>query len=407
METIAIIADDLTGASDTAIQFRKYGLKTMVIVDYQDLEGASRGIPVWSINADTRPLTAAEAYERIYAITQKLKDMKFNRLYKKIDSTLRGHPGAELEAVMDALKAELALVVPAFPANGRAVVNGCLVVHPSKNAGGGEELFPTGALEGDLVHVPTLLQKEMRRRVGGVALDKVRAGEAELIHAIKALREQGQEVLVIDAVTEEDMEEIAAACSALPMKVTLAGAAGLASHLPAAWRLNLGDNEKVAKKEGALLVVAGSRNPVSAAQVEELLKATGAPLVEVDTENIKGGLGKQEVERAVKEATRWLGEPQPCSLLVVAVDSLIRRETPETGLAEEGVKYGKTIAEALGEMVRRLVGLGSVRGLVVTGGDVAVHICRALGVKGIELIAELLPGIPLGKCLGGRLTACR
>ncbi len=44
------------------------------------------------------------------------------RVYKKIDSTLRGHPAIELEVLMDTLGAGAALVAPAFPAQGRTTV---------------------------------------------------------------------------------------------------------------------------------------------------------------------------------------------------------------------------------------------------------------------------------------------
>lgn len=397
MEQIAIIADDLTGASDTGIQFCKYGLKTMVIVDYQNIEYGDKEKEVWSINADTRPLTVEEAYKRIYDITQKLKDIGFNRIYKKIDSTLRGHPGAELEAMMDALKADLALVVPAFPANGRLMINGHLVLcsPPGKDMGKGES--KTELLEQSSCHVPTLLQGEMRRRVGSIGLESARKGEEELAKSIIAVRNEGKQVLVLDAATEEDLASIAGACNLLPGEVVIAGSAGLAAHLPAAWGLKA-PVSRIAPQEGVILLVAGSRNPVTAVQIQEVLQVTKAPLVEVAVEAIQSGQLEEEVERVTQKAQGWLQHLE-VPVLAIAVGSLFSGEKLSKG--EDSSPHGRAIASSLGEIARRLVAGGRVRSLVITGGDTAVHICRAMGARGIDLVTELLPGIPLGRLLGG------
>jgi uncharacterized protein YgbK (DUF1537 family) len=42
-------------------------------------------------------------------------------------------------------------------------------------------------------------------------------------------------------------------------------------------------------------------------------------------------------------------------------------------------------------------------GVIMTGGDTAALVCDALGVRGIRLIREALPGIPYGTLIGGRL----
>jgi uncharacterized protein YgbK (DUF1537 family) len=39
--------------------------------------------------------------------------------------------------------------------------------------------------------------------------------------------------------------------------------------------------------------------------------------------------------------------------------------------------------------------------MVSTGGDTTLAVCRSLDVEGIEPLAELCPGIPIGKIVGG------
>lgn len=40
--------------------------------------------------------------------------------------------------------------------------------------------------------------------------------------------------------------------------------------------------------------------------------------------------------------------------------------------------------------------VNSLSGMILTGGDMAVHICRAIGVNSIKIISEIDSGVPLG-----------
>ncbi|CEP67373.1 Protein of unknown function, DUF1537 [Moorella glycerini] len=416
MTKIAIIADDLTGANDTGVQFCQHGFRTMVIIDADNVGQVGRDKDVWAINADTRHLTAEEAYRRVYDLALKLKQASIRRIYKKIDSTLRGHPGAELEAVMDAWQAELALVVPAFPSNRRFVQDGYLIIEENPEAKA--KIKPVVDITGSAqCHVPRVLRQEMGRRVGQVNLATVRRGASELAAALTAAKEEN-EVLVLDAVTEDDLQIIARAVGYLPGEVVLAGAAGMAAHLTLAWNLKtiLGPYPA---REGNVLLIAGSRNPVTAVQVREVADFSGCWPLEVDTGAILRGQEDVEIERAVNAA---VNREAIQDLLIIAVDSLFRQshldsgqgtgnqstaihpngaEQPATGNSGKDFD-SKAIATALGAIASHLLATIKVRGLVITGGDTAVHVCRALGARGINLATEILPGIPLGYLEGGQ-----
>ncbi len=383
MEHMVVIADDLTGASDTGVQFGKYGLPTTVIVDGQNLGQQARPGEVWSVNTDSRPLVPTAAYRQVFGVAEKLRELGFVHIYKKLDSTLRGNPGEELDAVMDAFAADLALVAPSFPANRRMVVDGGLVMHP---------------IQKTVRDVPELFRAGMQRQVGSIGLATVRGGAQSLLTEIAARREAGQQVLVLDATTEEDLAAIAGAAVQLPRGTVLAGSGGLAAHLPPAWGLSPSCPE-VVRTPGVTLVVAGSRNRVTASQVGELLKVTTAPLVEVPAAAVIQGRAEEEMDRATATAARLLAVSPVPRLLVLTLDTLFttREELPP----ETSSAHGIAIAGTLGEIARRLVTGGQVHNIVATGGDTAVHLCRILGAWGIRLVAELLPGIPMGRLMGG------
>ena len=92
-----VIADDFTGALDTGVQFASYGAATKVVVGtgLQALE-ADAQTQVLVVDAETRHLPAAQAYDTVYRLVRWAKEKKIGCIYKKTDSALRGNIGAEL-----------------------------------------------------------------------------------------------------------------------------------------------------------------------------------------------------------------------------------------------------------------------------------------------------------------------
>jgi uncharacterized protein YgbK (DUF1537 family) len=126
-----IIADDLTGAADSAIAFAKRRLPARVTWGVPHVEGPGNDVAV-AFDADTRQLPGPAAARRHWEIVQTLHD-PHSRVFKKIDSTLRGHPAEEIGALIDVLAASepslRAIFAPAFPAGGRVTRDGRVFVH--------------------------------------------------------------------------------------------------------------------------------------------------------------------------------------------------------------------------------------------------------------------------------------
>src|SRR5690554_571562 len=121
-----IIADDLTGANDSGVQLSKQGLKTRVYIDPLNWQDNSQSNNLFKgdvlvIDTETRDLNGQEAAEATRKIINKLqlKQSKDAIFYKKIDSTLRGNIGKELEVLMDFLDKDLCILAPSFPGNKR------------------------------------------------------------------------------------------------------------------------------------------------------------------------------------------------------------------------------------------------------------------------------------------------
>src|SRR5579884_1023372 len=124
-----VIADDLTGACDAAVTFRRRGMETMVAVNDGIIGRAGK---VLGLSTDSRDLGAAEAEARIRSAAAQFTERP-RVLFKKIDSLLRGNPGWEVRAALGAFGCEVALLTPAFPEMHRIVRNGLLYLEGAQD----------------------------------------------------------------------------------------------------------------------------------------------------------------------------------------------------------------------------------------------------------------------------------
>ncbi|MGQ9584744.1 MAG: four-carbon acid sugar kinase family protein [Anaerolineae bacterium] len=371
-----ILADDLTGAMDTGSQFAQAGFQTRVHLSPQPTDDE-----VAVLDTESRGDPPDVAYEKVFRAAQALGG---RRVYKKVDSTLRGNVGQELDAAMDALGFQRALICPAFPAAGRTVVQGILRVQgiPLRQTDfAGDPLCPSTD------HIPSLLEQQSRRAVGHAPLEAVRGGVAGLAAAILARTEP---LVVLDAEEDADLLAIAQAARSLGEGCLTCGSAGLAWALPGGFLLvPLGSPVRRPRQGGLpVLVVAGSRRTATLRQIEALLSASEGGLVEVDP------AGPQEaVAQAIEMAVRRLDEGQN-----VVVTTAFRPYFPESGQA---------VAERLGDVAAQVARARCLSGLVLTGGDIAFAACRALGVVALEIEGEVAPGLPTGVIVGGAKSGTR
>ncbi|MFO7266038.1 MAG: four-carbon acid sugar kinase family protein [Limnochordales bacterium] len=398
-ETYAVIADDLTGAGDTGVQFARAGLQTRALFgEWSGLE--AEGADVVVISTDSRALAPEDAYGAVAAAAAKLRDAGIRPVYKKIDSTMRGPVGAEIDAVLDVFRLPLAVVCPAFPENGRVVVGGCLLV-------GGEPVART-ALRRDPVapvrdsSLAALLAAQSRRPVHHVGVDLLDEGAAALAERLGALLRGGEGVVVVDAVTASDLEAIVQATAAVREQVLLVGSAGLA--LPLARELAAGRREgRPEARARGVLVVVGSVNPVARRQMAGLLQQERARAIMLDPRVL---LGDEAGRRRAAEEVRAAARATPGGVVVLTTPGeaadveAAQRLGAERGLGPHEVAL--RIAESLGEAAAEALLAADFAGVVATGGDTARALLGALGAKGIDLVAEVAPGIPLGRLHGGR-----
>lgn len=117
-QSLLAFADDLTGALEVGAKFAAQGIRARVTLG---LEPA----PVRIVDLETRHVSEAEAARRVARLVRSAARTEL--LYAKTDSTLRGNIGSELGAMLEAVPGPL-LYVPAYPAMGRTIIDGRLLV---------------------------------------------------------------------------------------------------------------------------------------------------------------------------------------------------------------------------------------------------------------------------------------
>lgn len=364
MDPILILADDLTGAADTAARCRAAGLPATIC-----LTPPGQPLPagVVAFTSDSRHLPPDEAAQRVRDVAAPLAGIDA-RWYKKIDSTLRGNIGAELDALVDLLDAPAALICPAFPAQGRGTVNGHLV------APGGP---PVG------IHLPSLLGEQSRHPVQAFSLEDVRSGElgerfqrrdAKTRGAVLSQskeRKGGAEsrrLLVVDAMTDADLALIVDAAGSIP-GLLLCGSAGLIGEVARRLPSDLPGFGESGRSGGSALVVVGSGSPMAHRQIERLLadRADTARLVVEDDSS---------------------SPPGPDAALV-----LLHQPRPAPGAVLDG-PTARRLAARLAECAQAQMAANRPNLLILVGGDTAVAVLSRLGVERLDVQAELLPGMP-------------
>jgi uncharacterized protein YgbK (DUF1537 family) len=122
---IAVIADDFTGAAEIGGIGLRYGMD--VIIETRNILQTTADLIV--IAANTRSLEAEKAAEIISNVTMQLQQLNPLFIYKKIDSVLRGHVSAELNAQIRSSGIPLCIVIAANPVFNRIIRDGVYYIN--------------------------------------------------------------------------------------------------------------------------------------------------------------------------------------------------------------------------------------------------------------------------------------
>jgi len=317
---------------------------------------------------------------------------------------MRGHIGAGVKALRETLQSDLVIIAPALPQNGRITQNG---VHYVVENGQPVQVHKTQYARDIMVpsptsYIPDIVGYQLGELVQLIPQDVVRQGVQNIRTELE--KQPKGAVVAIDAVIPEDLNNIAEAICRLNTNILSIGSAGLFSEI---CRILGGiSNQPVPKitdwteqlpnipKDGSIIVIAGSLNQQTNAQIEVAMAALGdkLKLLELDISRViaKGKSRITEIERLRR---RILSSLQAQKHVIVRTKRTLLKCNQE----EED-----DIVKALGESINADSIIGNSNLLVLTGGQTAYFVTQVLGASGIEVKGEIEKFIPFGILIGGK-----
>ncbi|BDG37636.1 four-carbon acid sugar kinase family protein [Saccharococcus caldoxylosilyticus] len=400
MNKLAIIADDLTGASDSGVQFARKGLVTQVLFDLTGLSG-KREAEVIVVDTDSRALPALDAYRQVQDAAKTLQEMGFNHLYKKIDSTLRGNIGAEIDAIYDTIKPTFMIIAPGYPKNGRTIYKGYHFLHDTLLHETELSRDPKCPIKES--YVPSLIAKQTKRPIGLIDYQTLRLGFDKVKEQLDHYRANGIPYIVFDSLSEEDLQRIVRYVCRINEKVVWVGSAGLANYLPEAYHLQKSKKATMIEpSERPILLVVGSVSQVSRKQLDRALSLKNVKGIQIDSVKLVSDNQSryEEMEKALHQAENWAKQGYHIALYSSASPNEIK-QVQEIGEAKGlgAIEISNFIAQNLGEVASTLINKGYFRGMILTGGDTAKHVCNKVGATGFELLDEVETGVPIAKLI--------
>lgn len=391
MLEIAVIADDLTGAADTGIQFCP-SFPDMVLMSHENLPSslADKGdfpFQGLALYTNTRSLKADLAGERLKMVGQWFHGFHPKWVYKKIDSCLRGNIGAEVEALMDRMGYDVSFISPAFPDMGRTTFHDIHLVN-------GIPVAETELSKDPVTPVTTSRLSEAvglksHSQVGHVDLRFLEGEKQDLIKETNRVVLEGARHLVFDVTRETHLDRIVGLALESPRKILLVGSAGLAGSLarflPKERKIELSDETLIAK--GTHLVVCGTASERTTLQISRLVRAYPCEVISLSPEVL-----------ADPSERKTLCEKLEVAKSAITIGDVIiqirQGDTPSPWPAE-------SIVSGLASFVAVVLEKARPASLFLTGGDTAHAVLDSLGARGIRLSKEIVPGMVLGRLIGG------
>jgi uncharacterized protein YgbK (DUF1537 family) len=365
---IGVIADDLSGAAELGALAVARGMRAEITTG--DIKPGS--VDVVCVDTDSRACSKEEAARRVTEAADKLRAAGAERIYKKIDSVLRGQVTAEVEALMKHLGFGLAVVVPANPGRGRIIKNGAYLV------------------DGVPIHETEFGRDPEHPKKASEVLKLVDASAHFPITVLRpdvAFPESG--IVMAEAESQSDIEQWAARCHA---GILAAGAAGffkaiLEKRTPTAPRsVIVHEGAGAAESE---LFVCGSTSEAT----ERFIN--GCRSSKVPVFGLPGGLvdGREWQDKEIEDLAREVAvavKTNPRVILQVGLPPV-----NDTGIS-------RRLAGHLVELAKRVLEKENVDSVFAEGGATAAELARRMGWTHMEVLEELAPGVAVLGIPGAR-----
>ena len=366
-----VVADDYTGAVETAAKFMNGGYRTAVTLDSGSL-GSLRKYSVVAVDTETFFSSPERAGGKLENVAHDLMPWKDSTVFfKRIEPGLRGNVGPEVQALAREMGFDTIIVVSAFSRSRRAIEEG--TVYLDKHERMSSLTVTTSQSASSAATVALLAQAGLNPTE--IPADQIRSGRTAEIVAKEGC-------YCFDAENDEDLRMIVrGVLKARPAKEVL-------------WVGSVGLAEALATAPKPFVFVIGTAHPRSVRQARQLLENGFVQTVGVSAAELGTDRAAEALVRAADEAEPLLRCGQSILLIATTEEKrFVRGEYPNGDI--EG------FMDLMADTVREIMGRTKIGGLCVTGGDCAVRIAQRVKAENVALEREIQEGITLLSLSGG------
>ena len=389
---LGCIADDLTGATDLAVNVAREGLSVIQVNGVPDATLDVPRVDVLVVALKSRTIPVADAIAQSESALAWLQQRGAQRIYFKycstFDSTQLGNIGPVTEALQRVLGVSITPATPAYPRNQRTVYHGHLFVGDLLLSETGMRDHPlTPMTDANLVR---LLAAQTENKVGLINAEIVDAGVDAVKARLAALFADGCRHAIVDAIRDEHLTIAGQAFVDLALTTGGAGlGVGLARALqPRARR----DSTAWARPEHTDPVawLAGSCSVATRRQVAQACQQFGG--IRIDPRALAAD--PRHAQSIASAAVARLGSSP------VLVYATAEPEEVAAAQAALGIERAAKLVEDCFRQVATALRAAGARAFVVAGGETSGAVVEALAVRALAIGPEIDTGVPWTRALG-------
>ncbi len=420
---LAYYGDDFTGSTDALEFLSRAGIKTVLFINApsKDRLRQYEGLQAIGIAGMSRSMKPDDMGKELKEAFSALKKSGARHVHYKVCSTFDSSPeigsiGKATDIGAKIFENSFIPLLVAAPKLGRYCAFGNLFAQMGIGSKG--EVFRLDR-HPSISHHPLTpmkesnlalhLSKQTTKNIGLFNLLDVDLPKKDAEKALKNIQEKGSEVILFDAVYQNQMAKIGSLIDSQANSTPFfsVGSSGIEMALGEYWqetgKLQRGKEWNEPGEVNSVLVGAGSCSPVSREQVAFAISQGFGEIALETYEMVKTNDLKSLLSKYVSEAVLKLKEGKSVIIHTNCADEPEKEKVlaylKKSGFSPEEIrdKTAKLYGESLGEIIKQVVLETKLQRVVVAGGDTSGFAAKALEIEALEMIAPLSPGAPLCK----------
>ena len=389
-----IVADDNTGANASAILLNELNFSTLSLIDFEEA-GVVEGYDGIAVGTDSRATDEDTAYKRVSHVLDAFTDENPIVLNKRVDSTLRGNLGSELNAFKDKFPNRKIAIVPSFPKSKRICKGGLLYVNDTPLEKTDVAKDPKMPIHTS--NVKDLFKKQFKGSITNITEEALGDDEGLLKMINEAYKTH--DAVIFDALNDEDIDKIAHALLKSNLSIITVDPGVFTYAYTKAAVASLSNLKK------RYVFMVGSVTDTTYTQIKNAKNDEDFLVIPLDPEAF---ISEETANEATQKAIKAFEETDKPYVLYTTNAPDNRKVLDLFKLSKDIGKsvdaLSKDINKHLARLLERLLDKHKdIGGLFTSGGDTTLSFLDYVDAKGIHLKRQVMPLCVYGSIVGGAL----